>query len=446
VARRSFSHRVVSSSIALWGSTALAFVGTVVAARALGPSDYGKVALALATATLIATLLDLTLETGVVHHGSRALVNGDLAELRALVLGALLLDVAIGIAISGMVIVLAAPIAELASAGLLEPSLIQLAALATLGTTMDGTTGAVLMLAGRPELSAWATAATNLARLAAIVLAISVGTAEAVVAAYAAGTAVGGICRVLLAWRVGWRKWPAAGRPLEIKRWARRLAPFAVHSSLSTTLVSATDSLIQIVLGRASGTAAVALYRVARLPEMVGGLASAPVRLVMFPENARFVASGRINDLERLLYRWSAISLALAVPAAVAGWFVLPGLITALYGERFADAAGAARILLVAAVLLFGFPWMKTFAAVIGRPQIGSALAAVLLVVALPITAVYAEHGQNAAAAGVSCGVTAMTAGYLWVARRYFRRHRTERAAHPMEGEELEPERSTVFP
>jgi O-antigen/teichoic acid export membrane protein len=445
VASRSLSHRLISSSIALWGSSALAFVGTVVAARALGPSEYGQVALALATATLIATLLDLTLQAGVVHHGSRALADGQFGELRALVRGAFLLDVAIGIAISGMVIVFADPIAEVASAGRLEPALIQLAAIATLGATVDGTTGAVLMLAGRPELSAWATAATNLARLAAIVLALSVGTAEAVVAAYAAGTVVGGICQALLAWRVGWRAWPAPRGRLEFKRWARRLAPFAVHSSLSTTVISATDSLIQVVLGRASGPAAVALFRVARLPEMVGGLVSAPVRLVMFPENARFVASGRINDLERLLYRWSGISLALAVPAAVAGWFALPGLITTIYGERFADAAGAARILLVTAVLLFGFPWMKTFAAVIGRPQIASALAGVMLVVALPITAVYAEHGQVAAAAGVSCGVAAMTAGYLWVARRYFKRHRAE-GMGAVEGEPLEPEATTVFP
>jgi O-antigen/teichoic acid export membrane protein len=445
VASRSLSHRLISSSIALWGSSALAFVGTVVAARALGPSEYGQVALALATATLIATLLDLTLQAGVVHHGSRALADGQFGDLRALVRGAFLLDVAIGIAISGMVIVFAGPIAEVASAGRLDPALIRLAAIATLGATVDGTTGAVLMLAGRTELSAWATAATNLARLAAIVLALSVGTAEAVVAAYAAGTVVGGICQALLAWRVGWRAWPAPRGRLEFKRWARRLAPFAVHSSLSTTVISATDSLIQVVLGRASGPAAVALFRVARLPEMVGGLVSAPVRLVMFPENARFVASGRINDLERLLYRWSGISLALAVPAAVAGWFALPGLITTIYGERFADAAGAARILLVTAVLLFGFPWMKTFAAVIGRPQIASALAGVMLVVALPITAVYAEHGQVAAAAGISCGVAAMTAGYLWVARRYFKRHRAE-GMGPVEGESLEPEATTVFP
>jgi O-antigen/teichoic acid export membrane protein len=436
--RRSLSHRVVSSSIALWGSTALAFVGTVVAARALGPGEYGKVALALATATLVATLFDLTLETGVVHHGSRALAEGEIGELRALIQGAFLLDIAIGVGISGTMVLLAAPIADIASAGRLEPSMIQLAALTTLGATMDGTTSAVLLLADRPEFRAWGMAGTNLARLAGIVVALSAGTAEAVVAAYAAGTAFGGICQAVLAWHVGWRRWPARRRRAEFRPLVRKLVPFAVHSSLSTTIVSATDSVIQIVLGRASGTTAVALFRVARLPEMVGGLASAPIRLVMFPENARSVATGRIDELERMLYRWSAISLAVATPAAIAGWFILPGLITTLYGEKFADAGTAARILLVTAFLLFAFPWMRTFAAVIGRPQIASAMAAVLLVVALPITAVYAEHGQDAAAAGVSSGVAAMTVGYLWMARRYFKRHRTRQDESAMDSEQVE--------
>jgi O-antigen/teichoic acid export membrane protein len=437
--RRSLSHRVVSSSIALWGSTALGFVGTVVAARALGPPEYGKVALALATATLVATLFDVTLETGVVHHGSRALARGEIGELRTLIRGAFVIDIAIGVVISGAMVVLAAPIAEVASAGRLEPSMIQLAALTTLGATMDGTTSAVLLLADRPELRAWAMAGTNLARLACILfLALTVDTAQAVVAAYAAGTAVGGVCQAVLAWHVGWRRWPqrrerAAFRPL-----VRKLVPFAVHSSLSTTIVSASDSVIQIVLGRASGTTAVALFRVARLPEMVGGLASAPIRLVMFSENAKSVARGRIDELERMLYRWSAVSLAVAVPAAIAGWFILPPLIKGLYGEEFADAATAARILLVTAVLLFAFPWMRNFAAVIGRPQIASALAAVLLIVALPITAIYAEHGQDAAAAGVSSGVVAMTVGYLWVARRYFKRHRGRQAEPAMPSAQAE--------
>jgi O-antigen/teichoic acid export membrane protein len=439
---RSLLYRLTSSSIALWGSTALGFLGTLIAARVLGPPEYGKVALALATATLVASLLDLTLEAGVVHHGSRALAKRDIAQLRALISGAFVLDVAIGAVISGTVVLLAAPIAELASAGRLEPSMIRLAALVTLGATMDGTTGAVLLLADRPELRAWGMAGTNLARLAGIALALGAGTgtAEAVVAAYAAGTLVGGACQAFLAWHVGWRRWPAQPRRAELKPLVRKLVPFAVHSSLSTTIFSATDSLIQVLLGRTAGPTAVGLFRVARLPEMVGGLASAPIRLVMFPQNARFVATGRIDDLERQLFRWSAISLALGLPAAIAGWFVLPGLITALYGEKFADAADAARILLVTAFLLFGFPWMRNFPAVIGRPQVASALAGVLLVVALPITAVYADRGPEAAAAGVSSGVVAMTAGYLWVARRYFRRHRTSSGTLATSADPVEPE------
>jgi O-antigen/teichoic acid export membrane protein len=181
--RRSLSHRLVSSSIAIWGSTALGFVGTVVAARALGPPEYGKVALALAAATLVATLFDLTLEQGIVHHGSRALASGEIAELRSLVQAALLFDIGIGVVISGSMVILAAPIADIASAGRLEASVMQIAALTPLAATIDGTTGAVLLLAGRPELRAWAMAVTNLARLAAIVLVLNVATAEAVVAA-----------------------------------------------------------------------------------------------------------------------------------------------------------------------------------------------------------------------------------------------------------------------
>jgi O-antigen/teichoic acid export membrane protein len=428
--RRGFWRRVGSTSIALWGSTALGFVGTVLAARALGPGEYGTMILALATATLVSTLLDLTLEQGVVHHGSRALADEDIGGLRAMVRWAFILDIGIGVVISGAMFAFAAPIADAPTGGHVDASLMRIAALNVLGATMDGTTGGVLQLVQRRELRAWAMAGTNLTRLAgiALVLALGGGSAETVLAAYAAGTAAGGVFQTFLAWRVGWRTWRGAHGRAPFGRSARKLLPFAVHSSLSTTITSATDSLIHILLGRVSGPTAVALFRVARLPEMVAGLASSPIRLVMFPENARSFATGRIDDLGRTLYRWSAISLAIALPAAIAGWFLLPGLIKALYGEEFADAASAAQILLVTAVLFFGFPWMKTFAAVIGRPQIASALAAVLLIVALPITALYAEHGQDAAAAGVSCGVLAMTAGYLWVAWRYFKRHRAQQA------------------
>ena len=87
----------------------LAFLATVVVARALGPTDFGTVVLAVAVATLLGTLLDLRLAEAVVHHGYRALAQGDTAGLLGIIRASLLLDIGIGILVSGSVVLLAAP-------------------------------------------------------------------------------------------------------------------------------------------------------------------------------------------------------------------------------------------------------------------------------------------------------------------------------------------------
>ena len=68
---RAWWKRAGRTAIAVYVSTVLAFVGTAVVARGLGPQAFGEVVLAVAVATLIATLLDFTLEEAVVHHGYR---------------------------------------------------------------------------------------------------------------------------------------------------------------------------------------------------------------------------------------------------------------------------------------------------------------------------------------------------------------------------------------
>ena len=141
--------------------------------------------LAVAVATLIATLLDFTLEEAVVHHGYRALVRGDTAGLLGLFRTSLFLDVAIGSVVTAGIVLLASPLANLASAGHLDPGLVRLAALVTLPSSVDSTTSAVLQVAGRPDLRGWLMAWANLARLVAVVLAIQIGTPEAIIVAWA---------------------------------------------------------------------------------------------------------------------------------------------------------------------------------------------------------------------------------------------------------------------
>jgi O-antigen/teichoic acid export membrane protein len=435
--RRVWWRRVASTSLGVWVATAFAFASTVVAARALGPTEYGAVALALAAALVVQSLLDITLEEGMVHHGFQALEAGDVRGVRALVRVGVCIDLAIGLAVSALIVALAEPIADLASAGRLDPTLMRLAGLFTLTTCMDGVTGAVLLLADRPDLRGWTMTAGNFARVVATVIAVKLGGPEALLVAYAAAAAVGAAIQAATAWHVGWRRWHGSPRPGDFRRWSRTLLPFGVHSSLSTTLISAGDTLVPVVLGRIAGTRAVGLFRVAQLPQTLAALVSAPARIVLFPEQSKLVAAGRVDELERSVWSWSKVGVAVTLPLAAGGMFLLPWLIPTVYGPGFQGAVTPAQILIGAAFVSFAFMWMKSLPAAIGRPHYRSLLAVISLMVGLPLTILLAPgHGAAGAAVGVSAaGITAAALHFVLVIR-YFgeRRGETSLAGTPCLG------------
>ena len=164
---RTWWARAGRTAIAVYLSTALAFLARVVVARGLGPQEFGTVVLAVAVVTLVMTLLNLTLEEAVVHHGYRALAQDDTGGLLGLLRASLVLDIAAGLAVSAGVIVFAAPLADLVSGGEVDPGLVRLAALVPLVSPADATMSAVLQLAGRPDLRGWVMAGTSDRRMAA---------------------------------------------------------------------------------------------------------------------------------------------------------------------------------------------------------------------------------------------------------------------------------------
>jgi O-antigen/teichoic acid export membrane protein/anti-sigma regulatory factor (Ser/Thr protein kinase) len=395
----------------------------VLAARTFSPNDFGAFVLAIAAVSVIGTLLDVTLTGGIVHHGFRFLADGDTHGLRRLLRAALVLDGAVGIAVTALMIGLAHPIAELAGGGELTATMIQIAAVTILASTLDGSTAAVLTLADRPQIASYCLAATSLYRLIGIAAVVHLGSAEALLAAYAGATAVGSATQAAVAWRTARREWPAAdavkpssGRVGVVKK----LMPFAIHGSVATTTLGMVNSLILVFLGQLSGTAAVAMFKVASLPVTVSALAVGPARMAMLPKQARLYAHRKVTELERDMRWWTKVNSLIAVPGVVAGFFLLPVILPAIYGPEYASAVDAARIILLYAFLQFAFPWTKNFAAVIGRPRVQSTLAGLMFAVAVTTILVVRDHGASAAAAGLSAGALAMTMGYVLVARRYF--------------------------
>jgi O-antigen/teichoic acid export membrane protein len=395
---RAWWSRAGRTAIAVYFATVLAFLGTIVVARELGPRELGTVVLAVAIATLFATLLDLTLEEAVVHHGYRALAANDAAGVLGLIRASLVLDVAIRSVVSATVILLAAPLADLASAGRLDPGLVRLAALVPLASIADSTMSAVLQLAGRPDLRGWVMAGTNLARLAGVVIAVQIGTAEAIIVAYAAGNAVGSIGHRLVAWQLVRRRWRTAKGSRALRVPLRELVRFGFHSSVTTSVAAASGALIPVVLGRVAGPTAVGVFRVAMFPVFIADSASGPIRLVLYPEQAKLSAQGDLAQLRQAIRNHTLAALALSLPFAVAGWFALPWLLPLFFSDQFDDAVLPARILLIAAVVRFSGAWFKTLPAALGRPELRTALAVLELVVMISLLIVLGGQGSKGAA------------------------------------------------
>ncbi len=242
------------TSLATFGGTAFAFVGSIVAARALGPNDYGSVVLAIATASFATLFLDLTLTDGVVHHGFRALETGDGGNLRSLLRAAFLSDLTVGVVVAAAVIGFAAPIADVASGGVLDPSLVRIAALVGLVSTVDSTTAAVLMLARRADLIAWMMAVTNVTRVLFMLGAALLGAGPAAfVGAYVLGALTGSIAQFTVARRVAWKRWQQPPLTRSASSWVRPLMTFGIHSSLAVTFQSTEKSVVPILLGAWQG-------------------------------------------------------------------------------------------------------------------------------------------------------------------------------------------------
>jgi O-antigen/teichoic acid export membrane protein len=424
--RRAWWKRVLHTATGTYLGTALAFAATVASARGLGPHGFGLLTLAVAVTALIGTILDLTLESAVVHHGYRAREHGDTAALRGLVRTAFVLDLVMGIVVCAAIIGLASFIADFASNGKLDPTLVILAALIALVATVNSTTGAMLLIAGRPDLRGWQATATNSARLLFVIIALAtVATPAAVIVAYVCGEAVGAVILAFQAWRVAWRPWTAETHEYKLPVPARELMRFGALSSITGTLNAAWSALIPVVLGRVAGPTTVGDFRVAMFPQFIATNITSPFRLMMLPEQARIAAQGNVDRLRRLVKTQTAIGTVVSIPVMLVLYFALPWLITTLYGNQFAGAVGAARILVITIWGNFAFVWYGTFAGAIGRPGLKTFIEAQELILLGVLLLLLGADGTEGAALAWTI-VVAVSSVVTWVST-FWQLNRLER-------------------
>jgi O-antigen/teichoic acid export membrane protein len=400
----------------------VAFAATIVVARALGPVGFGEVVLAVSTATLVGALLDLTLEEAVVYHGYRALEAGHFGALRSLIRRSFAIDLAVGVAVALVIVLSAEPLAELVSDGRLDADLLRLAALTGLAVTVNGTTGGMLLVAGRPDLRAWIMAVSNSARLGGVLVAVQLGGPAAVVVSYTIAAVIAATFQAFLAWRIGWSAWRAGGALDGEPVGSRALISFGFHTSLSKTLAVGHERLIPVLLGSLAGPTAVGLFRVGLLPVVVATLIAAPIGVLLLPEQAKLAAGNHFEAVWRSVRAHTIAAVALGVPAAVLGWFALDTLIPLLYSQEFAGAVDTSRILLIAAVAQLATSWWLPLPVALGRPELRTIATAGTLLLTIALLIPLAGRGSEGAALAFSLAALITAIAWIFSARLLLRR------------------------
>jgi O-antigen/teichoic acid export membrane protein len=402
----------------VYTSTALGILASLVVFRVLGPADAGRFVIVLGTVDFVATLLWLTSDEALVKYGFRYAAHEDWGRLRRLVRAAFRYELLASLA-AGAIVVVLAPFVGLIfndAEGLQTPMLI--AALLPGLQALESIGAAVLILRGRYDVRGLLLTLSMGLRLAGVSVGAQFGVTGAVVAVVAA-QAVTSAAVVAFA-LAALRRFPAA-TPVELAEDRGPILRFVLQSSIYTGFVSLRTWIAPLVLGIVSTAADVGLFRAAQTPQQGVAVLLAPVRLILLTEQTRDWEHGRPEVVFAGLRRFaigSALLMAVVLPPAL---LVMPWLIRLLFGEAYAPATDAARLVLVAGAIQLVLGWTKSFAVTIGRPGLRTVAHAVEAAVLLPLIVVLGETWGVTGAGGAVLASTvafAVTWGVLLVRLR----------------------------
>jgi O-antigen/teichoic acid export membrane protein len=393
-----------ATAAGLYVSVALGILGTIVAARLLGVDEFGLFVTALAVASFLQMLLDLTVEETLTKIGFRYVVQEDWGRLRRLFARCVQLKIAGGL-LAGLLVACFAPFADAVfdTDGLFRPVLVS--ALLPVVASVEGVGLAALLLKRRYDVRGTYQSLSGTLRLAGIAIGASFGVTAAV-AGIVAAQAAASVVAVVLGISV-FRRFPhVPQRALGDDR--KTVVSFVIRSSAATGVISLRQTLAPLLLGVVAGPTQVGLLRVAQSPQTGLQAASAPVRLILLTEQTHDWERGREESVVEGVRRYMTAAGALMVVTVPVFMIAMPFLVRLFFGEDYDGAVDAARIVLVAAALQLVLGWTKSFPVSIGRPGLRVVAHGVEALVLLPLTIVFgAEWGVTGAAVAVLVSVIA---------------------------------------
>ncbi|HVG00986.1 MAG TPA: oligosaccharide flippase family protein [Chloroflexia bacterium] len=352
-------------------SLLLALVGNVASARALGPSDFGRFGIIMATVMICGTLADMGLNQAALRYIAREREEGDPHDAARVYL---VLRPLSGAIVTLLGLLFSAPLADVLLGHAEIAPYLQLAFLTLLGLSISSYPGTVLLglgLFGRLGTAAMFNAAITVGGILALWLAgrLDLGTLVAWNVLVPLASSVPAwllLPREWLPWRLAPGGVPSLRLLLRRGGLAWTMLGFGKWMGLATLgsiVVAQADVLL---LGRFSTPETLGVYSVALALAMRLDALNQSLITVMLPRANRLQGQADMRGYSRRVLRGS-LWLAVALGASV---FLAQPLIELLYGESYRASAGLFVLLL--GVVLFDLATSSLFlvALPLEKPQI----------------------------------------------------------------------------
>jgi len=364
-------------------------LGTLVAARALGAPEFGRITLVWSVVGVAHLLVDVRAWEAVTRYLSEFTSRHQAGLALATLKLAILVEAIVAVLGFSLVWLTSAWVATRLFGDPSLETLILLGAVTLVVSAFDRTARAVMRVFDRFQMLGLCSAIEAVTGLILVVGAVTAGArAKGVLVAHLAGDLVGALVLLAVAGReVRAKLWPAraTARLAVVRPYRHEMLAFAGHSAVRATLKVATRRLDLILLGHFRSPAEVGTYGAAlRLAQVLEDLTD-PLYFAAFPQLARAWVEAR-DEFFRLLRRMAAVLAALTTAVVVLGVAGAPLVVSVALGPAYAAAGEPFRLLLLATGVAVATLWATPAMLGSGQPAVATAAAtagAVCLVVLL---------------------------------------------------------------
>ena len=394
----------------------ISLIYIVIAARVLGPEDYGVLVLINYYAMLVGGLIAFPGWHAIVRYGVQALAAGDDAKLVRLLRFVGAIEVAVGIA----AVLVAATLAPILGPRLgwnAEAQMLAIPYCLAVLATVRATPGGYLQILRRFDILGAHNIVTPVMRLIGtlVVIAFDWGLSGFIIAWLIAALAEG-----LSLWLAGIYfarrhliDQPLMGRVTDVRHEHPGLMRFMVTANADITLGDLVTRVTPLVMGWVLGPVAAGLYSIAHRTTVVIAQPAQILGQAAYAELAKLVADGGTDqDIRHALMRCIGISLLATLPIVLILAFFSKQITILIAGPAYAAAAGVMIWLAAARVIALTGPPTSAALIALGRPGLSVTANMITTIGILPLLPILAAY-WGLQGAGMHAVVQAILASAL---------------------------------